>query len=188
VKVVETQLPGVLVLEPKVFADPRGFFVETWSRQRYREAGITDDFVQDNVSFSMKGTLRGLHFQHPQSQGKLVQVLSGAAFDVAVDIRSDSPTWGQWVGIELSAARHNQLYIPPGFAHGFCVLTETALFSYKCTDYYSPQSEVGIIWNDPDIGVRWPLEGTPVLSDKDTRYGRLRDIPKERLPSMADSV
>jgi dTDP-4-dehydrorhamnose 3,5-epimerase len=186
--VIETHLPGVLVLEPKVFGDARGFFVETWSRDRYRDAGVACDFVQDNVSFSTKGTLRGLHFQHPQDQGKLVQILSGAVFDVAVDARSDSPTFGQWAGIELSAEKHNQLYIPPGFAHGFYVLSDTALFSYKCTDYYSPQTEGGILWNDPDIGIEWPLDGPPILSDKDQRHGRLRDVPKERLPRLATAV
>jgi dTDP-4-dehydrorhamnose 3,5-epimerase len=188
VNVIKTQLPGVLVLEPKVFADARGFFVETWSRQRYREAGVPCDFVQDNLSFSAQGTLRGLHFQHPRGQGKLVQILSGAVFDVAVDIQPDSATFGQWVGIELCAEKHNQVYIPPGFAHGFYVRTESALFSYKCTDYYSPQTEGGILWNDPDIGIQWPLEGSPTLSDKDRRYGRLRDVPRERLPSMAHSA
>jgi dTDP-4-dehydrorhamnose 3,5-epimerase len=186
--VIVTELGGVLVLEPKVFADARGFFVETWSRERYAAAGIACDFVQDNLSLSAQGTLRGLHFQHPRDQGKLVQILSGAVFDVAVDVRSDSPTFGRWVGIELSAAKHNQVYIPPGFAHGFYVTTESALFSYKCTDYYSPQTESGILWNDPDIGIEWPVRESPVLSDKDRRYGRLRDLPKERLPSVADPV
>ena len=136
----------------------------------------------------MKGTLRGLHFQQPRGQGKLVYVLYGVVFDVAVDIRWDSPTFGQWTGIELSAERHNQLYIPPGFAHGFCVLTETALFSYKCTDYYNPPTEGGILWNDPDIGIRWPLEDDPILSKKDAAYGLLRDIPKGLLPRIGDSV
>jgi dTDP-4-dehydrorhamnose 3,5-epimerase len=187
VNVIPTQLPGVMVLEPQVFGDRRGFFVETWSRQRYEAAGVTCDFVQDNLSFSTKGTLRGLHFQHPRGQGKLVQILSGAVFDVAVDIRPDSPTFGQWAGIELSAERHNQLYIPPGFAHGFYVMTETALFSYKCTDYYCPKTEGGILWSDPQIGIQWPLQGAPILSDKDRHYGHLRDIPKERLPSQAES-
>ncbi len=186
--VIETHLPGVVILEPKVFGDARGFFVETWSRSRYKDAGVACDFVQDNVSFSTKGTLRGLHFQHPQDQGKLVQILSGAVFDVAVDARTDSPTFGQWAGIELSAEKHNQLYIPPGFAHGFYVLSDTALFSYKCSDYYNPQTEGGILWNDPDIGIQWPLDGSPILSDKDKRHGRLRDVPKERLPSLATAV
>jgi dTDP-4-dehydrorhamnose 3,5-epimerase len=187
VNVIATPLPGVMVLEPQIFGDARGFFVETWSRQRYEAAGVACDFVQDNLSFSTKGTLRGLHFQHPRGQGKLVQILSGAVFDVAVDIRCDSPTFGRWAGIELSAERHNQLYIPPGFAHGFYVLTETALFSYKCTEYYSPKTEGGILWSDPQVGIQWPLEGTPILSDKDRRYGCLRDIPGERLPRLADS-
>jgi dTDP-4-dehydrorhamnose 3,5-epimerase len=188
VNILTTQLPGVVILEPQVFGDARGFFVETWSRHRYEAAGVACDFVQDNISFSTQGTLRGLHFQHPRDQGKLVQILSGVVFDVAVDIRWDSPTCGQWAGIELSAEKHNQLYIPPGFAHGFYVLTESALFSYKCSDYYSPQTEGGILWNDPDIGIHWPLEGSPLLSDKDRRYCCLRDIPKERLPMVTPAA
>ena len=142
-QVIETTLSGVLVFEPQVFGDARGFFVETFSEQRYQQAGINLRFVQDNVSQSSRAILRGLHFQHPQGQGKLVQVLSGAVYDVAVDIRSDSPTFGQWLGIELTADKHNQMYIPPGFAHGFCVLSDMALFNYKCTDYYSPSTEGG---------------------------------------------
>ncbi len=185
-KIIETSLPGVLVFEPRVFADSRGYFLETFSRQRYLEAGLEKAFVQDNVSCSSRGTLRGLHYQHPQGQGKLVQVLTGAVYDVAVDIRPDSPAFGQWYGEELTAEKHNQMYIPSGFAHGFYVLSETALFSYKCTDYYNPATEGGIIWNDPNLGIKWPLRGDPILSEKDGRYDRLMDIPQDRLPRMGD--
>ncbi|MDT8302098.1 MAG: dTDP-4-dehydrorhamnose 3,5-epimerase [Sedimentisphaerales bacterium] len=182
-KVKETKLPGVLILEPAVFTDERGFFLETWSSSRYEEAGVKGPFVQDNVSFSKKGVLRGLHFQYPQSQGKLVQVLAGEVVDVAVDIRQDSPTFGQWVSAILSNANHRQIYIPSGFAHGYCVTSQTAVFSYKCTDFYDPGSEGGIIWNDPDINIDWPME-EPILSSKDTDYPRLKDIRPEKLPRM----
>ena len=180
--IIKTPLDGVIVFEPRVFADDRGFFLETWSKERYEQAGINADFVQDNISFSTKGTLRGLHFQYPNTQGKLVQVLSGSVYDVAVDIRADSPDKGKWFGIELNAEKHNQMYIAPGFAHGFYVLSETALFSYKCTDYYSPKCEGGIIWNDPQIAVNWPCTAGPVLSDKDVKYGLLSDFPEDKLP------
>lgn len=182
--IIETHLPGVIVIEPKVFGDTRGFFMETWSLKRYREAGIQHDFVQDNVSSSSKGTLRGLHFQHPHGQGKLVQVYSGAVFDVAIDIRAGSHTFGQWFGIELNEQKRNQMYVPPGFAHGFYVLSDTALFSYKCTDFYSPATEACIAWNDLDIGVEWPLDGKPLLSEKDAKGLSLSDIPADRLPDM----
>ena len=181
--VKETKLPGVLVLEPDVFSDERGFFLETWNSMRYEEAGIKGSFVQDNVSFSKKGALRGLHFQYPQSQGKLIQVLSGEVVDVAVDIRKGSPTFGQWISEVLSGANHRQMYIPPGFAHGYCVTSETAVFSYKCTDFYNPGSEGGIIWNDPDINIDWPTE-EPILSSKDADYPRLKDIRPEKLPHV----
>ncbi len=180
-KVTQTKLPGVIVFEPDVFGDARGFFIETFSSKRYEETGLKLPFVQDNVSFSAKGILRGLHFQNPHVQGKLVQVLSGKVFDVAVDIRIGSPNFGQWAGETLSAENHKQMYIPPGFAHGFCVVSDTALFSYKCTDYYSPTTEGGIIWNDPDIGITWPVNN-PQLSKKDIGYTRLKDIPKDKLP------
>lgn len=185
-RVIETVLPGVLVFEPKVYGDSRGFFMETWSQQRYHEAGIANDFVQDNVSSSTKGTLRGLHFQHPNAQGKLVQVLFGRVFDVAVDIRRGSDTFAQWFGTELNDVKRNQMYVPPGFAHGFYVLSDTALFMYKCTDFYSPATEGGISWNDPDIGICWPLEGEPILSDRDAQHVSLAHIPVERLPAMKD--
>ncbi len=178
---IETEIPGVIIVEPKVFGDARGFFMETFSAQRYQDAGIPGPFVQDNVSFSQKGVLRGLHFQNPNPQGKLVEVLIGEVFDVAVDIRLGSPTFGKWVGVTLSADNHRQFFVPAGFAHGFCVLSDTALFHYKCTEYYSPANEGGIAWNDPDIGIKWPI-AAPQLSAKDAAYGKLCDLPKSKLP------
>jgi dTDP-4-dehydrorhamnose 3,5-epimerase len=181
VNVRKTKLPGVLVLEPKVFGDERGYFLETWRSTRYEEAGIPGPFVQDNISFSRKGILRGLHFQYPQSQGKLVQVLAGEVLDVAVDVRIGSPSFGQWVGERLSESNHRQMYIPPGLAHGYCVISETAFFSYKCTDFYNPATEIGIIWNDPELNIDWPV-AEPILSPKDASYPRLKDLPPEQLP------
>lgn len=181
--VKETKLPGVLLLEPDVFSDERGFFLETWNSARYEKAGIKGSFVQDNVSFSKKGVLRGLHFQCPQLQGKLVQVLSGEVVDVAVDIRTNSLTFGQWISEILSEANHRQMYIPPGFAHGYCVTSETAVFSYKCTEFYNPASEGGIVWNDPDINIDWQIK-EPVLSVKDASLPRLKDIRPEKLPHL----
>ena len=180
-KVFETKLPGVLVLEPEVFSDSRGGFMETWSRHRYEGAGINEDFVQDNVSFSRKSVLRGLHYQFPHSQGKLIQVLSGEVFDVAVDIRLGSANFGKWVGEILSGENHRQLYIRPGFAHGFYVMSESAVFSYKCTDYYNRKAERGIIWNDPELNIDWPGE-EPLLSAKDKAYPSLKNIDTEKLP------
>ena len=177
----QTKLPGVLILEPDVFSDERGFFLETWNSRRYEDAGIKDPFVQDNASFSKNGVLRGLHFQHPQSQGKLIQVLSGRVVDIVIDIRVGSPTFGQWISEVFSDANHRQMYIPPGFAHGYCVTSETAVFSYKCTDFYNPTTEGGIIWNDPDLNIDWPTT-EPVLSPKDANYPRLKDISPEKLP------
>lgn len=179
--VIQTRIKEVVIVEPKVFGDRRGYFLETYQQQRYAAAGIDADFVQDNISFSQGGILRGLHFQHPQGQAKLVQVLEGEIYDVAVDVRRGSPTFGQWVGVTLSSTEPRQLYIPKGFAHGFCVLSPTALFSYKCGDYYAPSSENGVCWNDPDLGIEWPVQH-PVLSDKDQAYSRLKAIPPERLP------
>lgn len=180
--VIETKLPGVVIIEPKVFGDSRGFFKETWNAGRFAEAGLDLNFVQDNVSFSQKGVLRGLHYQNPNPQGKLVQVLVGQVYDVAVDIRPDSETFGQYIGEVLSAKNHRQLYIPPGFAHGFCVISDTALFAYKCTDIYNADAEGGVIWNDPDIAIDWPIKN-PSLSDKDKQYTSLNQIPKEKLPT-----
>ena len=167
-----TAIEGVFVLEPKVFGDARGFFMESYNRHAFHEAtGLDIDFVQDNHSRSRKGVLRGLHYQIQQPQGKLVRVTSGAVFDVAVDIRRGSPTFGRWVGVELSADNHRQLWVPPGMAHGFVVLSESADFLYKTTDYYAPQFERSIAWNDPTIGIDWPLAAygitEPLLSDKD---------------------
>lgn len=179
-EILPTSIPEVLLIRPAVFGDARGWFLETWQQKRYAELGLPA-FVQDNVSFSQRGVLRGLHYQHPHGQGKLVQVLQGRVFDVAADIRVGSPTFGQYVCAELSSDNHLQMYIPPGFAHGFCVLSETALFSYKCTDFYRPDCEGGVCWNDPEIGVAWPIEG-PILSAKDSRYGPLRQIPPSCLP------
>lgn len=164
----ETELPGLLLIEPKVFADSRGFFFETWHRERFQAAGITAKFVQDNLSRSSYGTIRGLHYQLQHPQGKLVQVLRGTVFDVAVDLRRSSPTFGRWQGFELSGENHRQLFIPPGFAHGFCVTSrEGADFCYKCSDYYAPADERTLLWNDLQVGVRWPDMGTPILSMKD---------------------
>jgi dTDP-4-dehydrorhamnose 3,5-epimerase len=181
-KLLETSLPGVLVVEPDVYGDARGFFLETWNRERYLAVGFPDvDFVQDNHSRSRQSVLRGLHFQREHPQGKLVQVVRGAVFDVAVDVRRGSPTFGQWAGAELTDENHRQLWIPPGFAHGFCVLSEICDFTYKCTDFYRPADEGGVIWNDPDIGIDWPLQ-EPALSGKDQAYDRLSDIPADILP------
>ncbi|MEI7729697.1 MAG: dTDP-4-dehydrorhamnose 3,5-epimerase [Verrucomicrobiota bacterium] len=178
--IIRNEFEGLLVLEPKVFGDQRGFFMETWNQQRYRAAGITEDFVQDNVSFSRKDTLRGLHFQNPAAQGKLVMVLQGEIFDVVVDIRRQSPTFKRCFSLVLSAENKRQFYIPPGFAHGFAVLSETVLFHYKCTDYYSPKDEQAIRWNDPEFAIDWPVK-TPILSQRDAQAPLLKDIPVERL-------
>ncbi|MHB1254905.1 MAG: dTDP-4-dehydrorhamnose 3,5-epimerase [Dethiobacteraceae bacterium] len=180
-KVIETKLPGVMIVEPTVFGDARGFFMETWNQKRYAATGLPLSFVQDNLSFSRQCTLRGLHFQHPNAQGKLVFVLQGEVFDVAVDIRFGSPTFGQWVGAILSADNKRQLYIPAGFAHGFFVVSETALFAYKCTDFYNPEAEGGIAWDDPDLSITWP-DGKPILSDKDQNFPRLKELPSSKLP------
>ena len=180
-KITETRLPGVLIIEPEVFSDDRGFFMETYHQARYEELGIKVRFVQDNLSYSRRGVLRGLHYQHPHSQGKLVYVVKGEVFDVAVDIRIGSPTFGQWMGVTLSDQNKKQLYIPEGFAHGFVVLSDEALFAYKCTDFYHPEAEGGIVWNDPDLGIEWP-EMKPVLSPKDAAYPRLGQIDPGKLP------
>ena len=166
--ITPTALPDVLLIEPKVFGDARGFFFESYNRRTFAEAaGLDVDFVQDNHSRSARGVLRGLHYQIQQPQGKLVRVVAGVVFDVAVDIRKASPTFGQWVGVELSAENKKMVWVPPGFAHGFLVLSEVAEFLYKTTDYYAPSYERSIAWNDPDIGIAWPLAGTPLLSAKD---------------------
>lgn len=175
-KVTPTDLPEVLLIEPKLHGDSRGFFYESFQSLRYAEAGILGTFVQDNHSRSVRSTLRGLHFQEPRAQGKLVQVLRGAVYDVAVDVRRGSPRFGKWVAIELSDASPNQLWIPPGFAHGFCVLSESADFFYKCTDYYAPETERSIAWNDPDLAIPWPVD-EPLLSAKDRSAPGLAAAP-----------
>ena len=181
-QVVKTCIPEVLLIKPKVFGDARGFFLETYNKERYMAAGFPDvQFVQDNHSRSSKDVLRGLHFQLNHPQGKLVQVATGSVFDVAVDVRVGSPTFGQWYGCVLSDENHHQLWIPPKFAHGFCVLSDTADFIYKCTDYYNPQDEAGLLWSDPKIGIDWPL-GEPLLSEKDKMYACLSDIDTASLP------
>ena len=167
--VIQTKLKDCVIIEPKVFGDHRGFFLETFQAERYREmAGITLPFVQDNHSRSAKGVLRGLHFQKTKPQGKLVRVVSGEVYDVAVDIRQDSPSFGQWEGVLLSEENKRQFWVPPGFAHGFVVLSDTADFEYKCTDYYDPGDEGSLIWNDPVLAITWPLNN-PTLSDKDSK-------------------
>lgn len=180
-KIAESPLADTVLIEPRVFEDPRGFFYETWQRQRYADAGVDVDFVQDNLSRSSRGVLRGLHYQHPHGQGKLVYVLEGEVFDVAVDIRRGSPNFGRWAGVTLSSANRRQFYIPPGFAHGFCVVSETALFTYKCSEYYHPETDHSIAWNDPAIGIDWPFDD-PELSAKDAAGIRLADMPEAELP------
>ena len=175
-KVIATAIPEVLIIEPKVFGDARGFFYESFNQQAFNEATGTDhQFVQDNHSRSTKGVLRGLHYQIQQPQGKLVRVARGSVFDVAVDVRKSSPTFGQWVGVELSEDNHRQLWVPPGFAHGFLVTSESADFLYKTTDYYAPAHERCIAWNDLDIGIDWPVDLQPSLSAKDQLGQRLQD-------------
>jgi len=167
-KVIQTAIPDLLILEPKVFGDTRGFFMESFNARSFQEAtGLNVDFVQDNHSRSAKGVLRGLHYQIQQAQGKLVRVVRGSVFDVAVDLRKGSPTFGKWEGVELSEENNRQFWIPPGFAHGFLVTSESADFLYKTTDYYAPEHERSLAWNDPDVGVEWPLDGAPLLSAKD---------------------
>lgn len=178
--VIRCELQGLLIVEPQVFGDARGFFMETWNRRRYAEAGLDAVFVQDNISVSRRGALRGLHCQNPNAQGKLVSVLQGEVFDVAVDLRQSSPTFGKWHGLHLSSDNKRQFFIPAGFAHGFAVLSDSAMFHYKCTDMYSPKDELTIRWDDPEIGIQWPLTN-PTLSAKDMKGLRLRDVPKERL-------
>jgi len=173
--VIPQAIPEVLLIEPKVFGDSRGFFMETYNAKRYAESGIPHIFVQDNHSHSAKGVLRGLHFQKQFPQGKLVYVTSGTVFDVAVDIRKESPTFGQWVGVILKAEEHKQFYVPAGFAHGFCVLSDMADFHYKCTDYYHPEDEGCIRWNDPDIAIDWRLDN-PTLSPKDANAPFLKSL------------
>ena len=175
-KVIRTEIPDVLMIEPKVFGDERGFFFESYNERQWKEAtGLEVKFIQDNHSRSLGGVLRGLHYQISQPQGKLVRVISGEVFDVAVDLRKSSPSFGRWVGMHLSADNKRQLWIPGGFAHGFLVVSEAAEFLYKTTEYYAPEHERCIIWNDPDLGIRWPVRGEPVLSVKDAKGLSFKD-------------
>lgn len=176
------EIPDVILVEPDVFGDARGFFTETYHAQRYAEHGIRAVFVQDNFSYSRRGILRGLHFQLRRPQAKLVYVARGEIFDVAVDIRRSSPTFGRWVGRTLSGENHHQMYVPEGFAHGFCVLSDEVEVMYKCSAPYDPADDRGVLWNDPDLGVRWPV-AAPLLSGKDQKLPRLRDLGAEQLPA-----
>lgn len=180
--VIATAIPEVLIIEPKVYGDARGFFLETWQQQRYAECGITLSFVQDNLAYSKHGVVRGLHLQYPYPQGKLIQVMQGAVFDVAVDVRRGSPWFGRWVGCVLSADNKRQFWIPPGFAHGYAVIGAEALFSYKCTDYYHPETQFSLRWDDPDLAIDWQLTTAPLLSPADAAALRLSEIDPERLP------
>lgn len=177
-RVIPTEVKDTLILEPKVFGDNRGFFMESWNRRTFADIGLDIDFVQDNHSRSQRGVLRGLHYQLEQPQGKLVRVASGTVFDVAVDLRRSSPTFGRWAGVVLSAENQRMFWVPPGFAHGFLVLSESADFLYKASDYYAPEHERSILWNDPDLAIDWPLEdiiGGPVLAAKDAAAIRFKD-------------
>jgi dTDP-4-dehydrorhamnose 3,5-epimerase len=173
-------MQGLVVIEPKVFGDPRGFFMESWNLRKYQEAGVGVTFVQDNISVSKRGALRGLHFQNPNPQGKLVSVLQGEVLDVVVDLRLNSPTFGRWEAVALSSENKLQFYVPPGFAHGFVVLSDTAMFHYKCTEFYSPKDELTLLWNDPALGIEWPVKD-PVVSEKDSKGHCLKDLPREKL-------
>lgn len=179
-KVTPLDIPGVLLIEPRLFRDSRGLFCETFHAERYAAAGLVDRFLQDNFSRSIRGTLRGLHYQEPHAQGKLVMVAEGAVYDVVVDIRRGSPMFGKWHGFELSSDNYRQLYVPPGCAHGFCVTSEQAAVLYKCTDFYSPKDERGIIWNDPGLAISWPVS-RPILSAKDQAYPTL-EATQAKLP------
>ena len=187
--IITTNLPGVIVIEPKVYVDKRGFFLETFREDVLLQAGINAHFVQDNHTRSSQGVLRGLHYQMTQTQGKLVRVAAGSVFDVVVDVRSSSPTFGEWYGTELNEDNIKMIYVPPGFAHGFVVLSETADFIYKCTDYYHPESEQGIAWDDPDLNIDWSIAEIAEkisLSDKDKQNVKLKDQPAEKLPAYKD--
>lgn len=180
----KTKIDGVYIVEPKVFGDNRGYFMETYNKEHFAEAGLNMTFVQDNESKSTKGVLRGLHFQRKHSQGKLVRVTKGEVFDVAVDLRYASPTYGMWEGVILSEENKKQFYIPEGFAHGFLVLSDEAVFNYKCTDFYSPEYDGGVMWNDPDINIKWPLDNIEeiILSDKDKNHPNLKDLDLKEYP------
>lgn len=181
-KVNKTKIPGLLIIEPKAFGDDRGYFYESFQAERYAEHGVNLPFVQDNISKSSRGVLRGLHHQKENTQGKLVWVTDGEVFDVILDIRRDSPTFGEWLSIILDTKKHRQVYVPPGCAHGFCVLSESATFMYKCTDYYNPQSEMSVQWDDPDLAIDWPIKNNVTLSEKDKNGRALKTIPENELP------
>ena len=183
--IFETDLPGVIILEPAVFEDPRGLFMEIYNERPDAHGSICGRFVQDNISSSQAGVIRGLHYQYPSEQGKLVQVLRGKVFDVAVDLRRGSPTFKKWVGVTLSDRNHRQLYIPEGFAHGFAVLDAPVLFYYKCSDYYAPSYEHGVHYADPEINIHWPIEA-PLLSAKDAALPLLKDVPTNHLPEYSE--
>lgn len=180
----KTKIDGVYIVEPKVFGDNRGYFMENYNQEHFAEAGLNMTFVQDNESKSSKGVLRGLHFQRKHSQGKLVRVTKGEVFDVAVDLRYGSPTYGMWEGVILSEENKKQFYIPEGFAHGFLVLSDEAVFNYKCTDFYAPEYDGGFMWNDPDINIKWPLDNIEeiILSDKDKNHPNLKDLDLKEYP------
>ncbi len=177
ITITQTPLPGVVIVEPRVFEDDRGFFMESFKASDFAEAGLPTAFLQDNHSRSTRGVLRGLHYQYPTWQGKLVRALIGEIFDVAVDIRRDSPHFGEWFGVTLSASNRKQLYVPAGFAHGFCVMSEISEMAYKCTSLYVPEDDAGVLWNDPDIGIEWPI-ADPILSGKDAVAPRLAELPE----------
>ncbi len=188
-RLIETALPGVLIIKPDVFGDCRGFFLETFHKDRYEEHGIPGiglSFMQDNHSRSRKGVLRGLHFQINHPQGKLISVTAGRVFDVVADVCPDSPTFRQWVGVELNDDTHLQLWVPPGYAHGFCVLSESADFHYKCTDYYHPEDEGGVFWDDPELNIEWPVK-KPIISDKDLKLPMLSEADPDILPGLCAS-
>jgi len=185
-KILSTSLPDVFIIEPAVFEDQRGFFMEIYHQSKYKALGIEPVFVQDNLSHSLHGTLRGLHYQLNKAQAKLIQVIEGVIFDVAVDIRRGSPNFGQWAGVHLSDENQRQVFVPQGFAHGFCVLSEKASILYKCTDFYAPDDEGGILWSDPDLAIEWPILA-PILSNKDSQLPCLADIPPEQVPVYRES-
>jgi dTDP-4-dehydrorhamnose 3,5-epimerase len=187
-KRIDTNLPGVCVIEPNVFGDERGFFMETYNKHAFEQIGIDHTFVQDNQSRSSRGVLRGLHYQLNQPQAKLVRVTLGEVYDIAVDVRRGSETFGQWTGVTLTADNKQMLFIPEGFAHGFCVISESAEFAYKCSDFYAPDEERGIIWNDPQLAIPWPLDGAePLLSPKDAAYGLLAEMNENDLPLFQEN-
>jgi dTDP-4-dehydrorhamnose 3,5-epimerase len=183
-KVSPLEIPEVVLIEPRVFADDRGYFMETWVSPSYAASGLPAQFVQDNLSRSSRGVIRGMHLQHPFGQGKLVAALYGEVFDVCVDVRLGSPSFGRWVGAALSENNKRQLYVPPGFAHGFCVVSDSALVTYKCTELYHPEAELGIRFDDPDLGIAWPIE-RPLVSNRDRAHPLLKDVDPERLPKYS---